>query len=227
MLTMNRLWIVSNYNQDPSELISSLTAPYIIYNQGDQSYIPTQFQKTALLIPSCHTGHNISDYLAFIVDNYNNLPDSLGLAKGNIFPRHITKEAFMARQPLDGFVPLYSDSETYKPNIHRLFRFRLTAQQIAPGFYLEIVNNWYVKHRKPGTYYPRLHDLFEHFFRREPPQYIPFVPGACMIVPAYKIQRWPLDTYKKLYEAVSYDFFPVEAFHVERSMLYFFDFPRI
>lgn len=226
MPTMNRLWIVSNYNQDPSAVITSLTAPYIICNQGDPRYIPARLQKTGSVISSHHTGHNISDYLKFIVDNYNNLPDSLGFAKGNLFPRHITEEVFLARQPLDGFVPLYSDSETYKSKFHRLFRFRLTGQQIAPGYYLEIANNWYAKQRKPGKHYPRLHDLFLHFFRREPPRYIPFVPGACMIVPAYKIQRWPLDTYKQLYEAVSYDFFPVEAFHVERSMLYFFDFPQ-
>jgi hypothetical protein len=226
MSSMNRLWIVSNYNQDPSAVISSLTAPYIIYNQGDRSYIPAQFQQTGSVISSRHTGHNISDYLEFIVNNYNNLPDSLGFAKGNLFPRHITKEAFLARQPLDGFVPLYYEAATFKPKFHRLLRFRFGSQQIAPGYYLEFTNNWYAKYRKPGKYYPRLHDLFDHFFRREPPRYTPFVPGACMIVPTYNIQRWPLDTYKQLYEAVSYDFFPVEAFHVERSMLYFFDFPR-
>lgn len=222
---MNRLWLVSNYNQDPSAVIARLTAPYLICNQGDVSYIPTHLQKTGSLISSPHTGHNISDYLEYIIENYSNLPDSLGFAKGNLFPRHITEEAFLARQPLDGFVPLYSETETYKAQFHWFFPFRMVAQQVAPGYYLGIANDWYAKHRKPGKYFPKLNHLFGHFFRRDPPRFIPFVPGACMIVPAYKIQRWPLDTYKMLYDAVTYDFFPVEAFHVERSMLYFFDFP--
>lgn len=221
----NRLWIVSNYNQDPSAVISKLTAPYLICNQGEASYIPESLQQADSFVPSRHTGHNISDYLEFIINNYKNLPDSLGFAKGNLFPRHITEEAFVDRQGLDGFVPLYSDEETYRPQSKRLRPFSLAAQQVAPGYYLEIANNWYAKHRKPGRHFPKLNDLFVYFFRREVPRYVPFVPGACMIVPANKIERWPLDTYKQLYDAVTYDFFPVEAFHVERSMLYFFDFP--
>lgn len=225
MSTTNKLWIISNYNQDPSVVISRLTAPYLICNQGDLSYIPERLQQEGSFVLSRHTGHNISDYLEFIINNYNNLPDSLGFAKGNLFPRHITEEAFLARQLLQGFVPLYSEAITFRPKFHRLLRFRFGSQQIAPGYYIEFTNNWYARHRAPGKYFPKLHDLFGHFFKREPPRYIPFVPGACMVVPAYKILRWPLDTYKYLYEAVAYDFFPVEAFHVERSMLYFFDFP--
>ncbi len=222
---MNRLWIISNYNQDPSSVITRLTAPFLVCNQGDPSHIPDSVKLSGNFKQTKHTGHNISDYLQFILENYNNLPESLGFAKGNIFPRHIDENSFVKRQPLDDFVPLYSDRTTFSPSYRRLSVKKLIAQQVAPGYYLEITNNWYVKHRKKGQYYPRINDLFKQFFRRDVPEYILFVPGACMIVPREKIVRWPIEVYQKLYEAVTYDFFPVEAFHVERSMLYFFNFP--
>lgn len=227
MSIKERLWIVSNYNQDPSAVIARLNAPYLICNQGDPLHVPLIYQQEGSFRSSPHTGHNISDYLEYIVDNYDHLPDSLGFAKGNLFPRHITEEVFVARQTLEGFIPLYSDDAAYRSQTHKLMPFQLFAQQIAPGCYLEITNNWYVKRRKPGQHFPRLQDLFAHFFKRELPRYIPFVPGACMIVPAINIRRWPRDTYQRLYEAVTYDFFPVEAFHAERSLLYFFEFPPV
>jgi hypothetical protein len=222
----NRLWIVSCYNQDPTELVSKLKSPYMIFNQGDISRIPSSMKNEFSFTSTLHTGHNLSDYLHYIINNYNNLPDSLGFAKGNLWPRHISVDIFLKRQDLEGFVPLYSDETTVLPINHRFWRFKLIAQQTSPGYFSEITNNWYVAKRKPGLFYPKLHDFFEEFLGRKPPNYITFVPGGCMIVPASKIKAWPLDVYKRLYEAVSYDFFPVEAFHLERSMLYFFDFPR-
>ena len=226
MATIDRLWIVSNYNQDPSSVIARLDAPYLICNQGDLVHVPKKYRNDSCFKQGKHSGHNISDYLEYIINNYCNLPDSLGLAKGNIFPRHISENTFIKRQALSGFVPLYSDTTTYRRQNHRVLPFQLVTQQVAPGYLLEISNNWYIKHRKLGKHFPRLNDLFIHFFKRDPPRYIPFVPGGCMIVPASNIQRWPIETYQKLHEAVTYEFFPVEAFHVERSMLYFFSFPQ-
>jgi hypothetical protein len=227
MSNMERLWIVSTYNQDPSSVINRLDGRYIICNQGDPSFVPVIHREGACFIQSPHTGHNISDYLSYIVDNYENLPDVLGFIKGNVFPRHISEDVFVARSCLEGFVPIYSDDSAYVPHMHRFIPFKLLAQQVAPGYYLEIANDWYVKHRKVGRYFPRLRDLFIEFFKREPPNYITFVPGACMQVPSSNIRRWPLDVYQRLHEAVTYDFFPVEAFHLERSMLYFFEYPPV
>jgi hypothetical protein len=226
MKITDRLWIISNYNQDPTAVISRLTSPFLIFNQGEPSALPQQYRDKKEFRQAVHTGHNISDYLEFIVENYENLPDSIGLAKGNIFPRHITEDNFIRRQSLEGFVPLYSDESTFQYKSQRLMPWNLVAQQIAPGYYLEKANNWYTKHRKLGKRFPTLNDFFEYFFKREVPRYVLFVPGACMIVPAPHVRRWPIETYQRLYEAVTYEFFPVEAFHVERSMLYFFHFPR-
>ena len=221
----DRLWLISNYNFDPSAVILKLSDPYIIYNQGNESVVPDILRLKESFIQSRHTGHNLSDYLEYIIQNYKNLPDSLGMAKGNIFPRHIIETVFIERQLQNGFVPLYSDNSTYVPSYHWLLKFFI-AQQTAPGYFLEITNNWYARRKKVGKFYPEINDMFEYFFHRSSPRYITFVPGACMIVPASNIQRWPIEVYEKLYEAVTYDFFPVEAYHLERCMLHFFSFPK-
>ena len=39
-------------------------------------------------------GYNISDYMTFIIDNYDDLPDVTCFLKGNTISRHIRKEIF-------------------------------------------------------------------------------------------------------------------------------------
>lgn len=223
----NIFWIISNFNQDPSDVIHELDGRFLIFNQGKESFIPEKYQNDKFYRESFHSGHNISDYLKYIIDNYHNLPNSLGFIKGNLFPRHISKDIFLKRKNLKGFTPLYSDIETFSPEYNRLLKMDiiLAAQQVAPGYYLEKANNWYCKQKNKGERFPRLEDFFHNFFNRPPPKYITFVPGACMIVPKDKIIRWPLSLYQEMYETVTYSFFPVEAYHAERCMLYLFDFP--
>lgn len=225
---MNRIYIISNYNYDPTEVIETLNADYVLCQQGDDSKVPTKLKELSNYKPTKHTGHNISDYLQYIIENYDNLPNEVGFIKGNIFPRHITKEVFETRIQGGGFIPLYSDTNTYEPQFgkrKRIFK-ELVAQQIAPGIYLEIANDWYISSRPKGKHYPTLESLFYKITNRELPKYIPFTPGACMIVEKDKILKFNLELYKELYEAVTYDFFPVEAYHLERCMFYLFYYLR-
>jgi len=221
-------WVISNFNQDPSEILKEIGDEFIIYNQGEERYLPESLLGSDKLIDSLHSGHNISDYLRYIIDNYKNLPKRVGLIKGNIFPRHIDKNTFIERIKINGFVPLYSELETFKPDyiIPIKSNFLLMAQQFAPGYFMEKTTNWYCKTKDIGSFFPKLEDFFLYFFKKDLPLFIPFTPGACMIVPKENILRWSIDTYKELYEIVTYRFFPVEAYHAERCMLYFFNFPR-
>lgn len=221
---MDRIYIISNYDYDPSEVIESLDSEYILCQQGDDSKVPDNLKKLNNYKVAKHTGHNISDYLQYIIDNYDNLPEEVGFIKGNIFPRHIEKEVFSARIKEKGFIPLYSDENTYKKQLQgRVFK-ELNAQQIAPGIYLEIANDWYINSKPKGKYYPTLKSLFKKITNRELPHYITMVPGACMIVQKDKILRWDKFFYEELYKIVSYELFPVEAYHVERCMLYIFNY---
>lgn len=220
-------WVISNFKQDPTDIIDVIksTGEYVVFDQGDGVLVPEKVINSGFYSKSKHTGHNISDYLRYIIDNYENLPERVGFIKGNIFPRHISKENFTARIKEPGFVPLYHEDSTVKPKYHRFFKWRLVAQHVAPGYYMEIANDWYCKNNK-SKFYPYLECFLKEFIDIEKPKYITFVPGACMIVPKESILRWSVGFYEKLYQIVSYKFFPVEAYHVERSMLYIFNYPR-
>ena len=38
-------WIISNYNQDPSNVINELEGQFLIFNQGEKGFIPKKYQK--------------------------------------------------------------------------------------------------------------------------------------------------------------------------------------
>jgi hypothetical protein len=220
-------WVISNYQQDPSAVVEALCGEYQISNQGEPDFISPEVIHGGRLVDTLHSGHNLSDYLQYIIENYDRLPGRIGFVKGNLFPRHISKEIFLERKKCSGFVSLYGDEKTFSPQYKFHIPLFYIGQQVAPGSYLEIANNWYAKQRNPGHYYPKLNDLFQAIFKRSAPKYVLFTPGACMIVPKENIIRWPLELYRHLYEVVTYKFFPVEAFHLERIMLYLFQHPKI
>lgn len=222
----NRHWVVNTYNVNPTNLVTTIGESYTLYNHGDKNFLPEPFASSAETLDRENVGHSLTNYFEFIINNYENLPDRIGLTKANVFPRHISKELFTSRLHQTGFISFYGEGLSFTPNYHRLYRRRLVAQQIFSGFYLEINNNWYCKTRKVGRFFPRLDDLFQYLYGRNAPRYQMFVPGACAVVEAVRVRQWGKDVYKRLFEATSYEFFPVEAFHVERAFLNLFMFPR-
>ncbi|AEF53547.1 DUF3431 domain-containing protein [Marinomonas posidonica] len=218
-------WVITNYNTNPEELIENIGESYCIYDKGIRG-VPDYLQAKGKYKKTNNTGHNISDYLDYIIENYHSLPNRVGFVKGNIFPRHISKENFFIRIKEEGFVPLYHEEKTFRPQFHRFFRWIFVSQHIAPGYYMELANNWYCRKYKRGSFFPNLEGFMEYFLGMRKPKYITFVPGACMIVTKENILRWPIEFYKELYRVVTYDFFPVEAYHAERCMLYIFNYPK-
>jgi hypothetical protein len=225
-MDQNRHWVINTYNFDPTTLIDTIGESYTIYNHSDANALPEPFASSEETLNRDNTGHSLTNYFEFIINNYENLPDRIGLTKANVFPRHISKKIFQSRLQQSGFISFYGESQSFTPQYHKIFRRRLVAQQVTPGFYLEINNNWYCKTRKRGSYFPRLDDLFQYLYGRNAPRYQLFVPGACAVVEAARVRQWSKDVYYRLFEATSYDFFPVEAFHVERAFLNLFMFPR-
>jgi len=218
-------WIISNYNFDPNPLIDCLKGKINIYNQGHSSFVKKRkvnFRQTK------HTGHNLSDYLLYIIENYDNLPENLGFIKGNIFVRHIDKKEFLKRINYPGLIPLYSKIEVinpvdYKPIYSKIFK-NLLMQQIIPGVMIEKNNDWYTKKWKKGKFNNTFNSFYEELFpNRAPLDFIPFVPGACMIVPRERILNRDLNFYKKVYEKCTYEFFPVEAYFTERAWFLLFN----
>lgn len=188
------------------------TDNYIIYDQSETDIYPKTIDLKKV-IKNKHTGHNLSDYLTFIIDNYENLPDCTIFAKGNIFPRHITQKSFNKIVNNNTFTPI-EDSETNKVYMPACF--------FGNGGFNEINNNWFVStitNRIPEKYV-KSYNEFLLFIYENPilPSYIRFAPGGNYIVPKAHITKLPKIFYENLKTIVSYDILPVEAYFTERAL---------
>lgn len=229
---LDRHYIISSFpklNLSHWKTLLSLLKSYEIFHQGNKNVLPLNILSKNITY-SKRSGHNISDYLYFIIKNYPYFPKEVGLIKSNIFPRHIDLITFKKRIKNEAFVPLYFEKETF--NVKKSFFRNFIFQQIAPGICLEITNNWYIKNRAVGKYYPKLEDLYKAIVRNGVfPKYIPMVPGANMIIKSSKILDKTKSFYEDLYNSFTYQNppspMPVEAWHLERMMLYLFYFEKI
>ncbi len=208
--------------------LNSVIKKYEIYHQGDLNFLnQNHCLKKIKKTKTTHTGSNISDYMKFILENYPYLPDELGLIKANLIERHIPKKNLVQSLSSTGFIPLYYEKKTLLKK--KKFFNKLIFQQVAPGICLEVANNWYTKQGQPAKYYQKLEDLFFKITKKNINlEYVLMVPGANMIVEKKKILRWKKSFFEHLYEICSYQNppnpLPVEAWHIERLMLYIFYF---
>lgn len=190
--------VMNNYNNDTS-WIKEYTNDYIIYNKGE----PINDTK-AIQVPN--VGYNIFDYLSYVIDNYDDLPQSVMFIKSNIFPRHMTKEEFDEVCERTEFTPLLS--KTHKTDGKINF--------YKDGLYWEVNNYWYANHF--GIKSIQEFDELATMLGATGKAYLGFSPGACMIVPKKNILKYPVDFYKKIKDAVSYTQLPGEAHLVERCL---------
>jgi len=191
--------VMNNFNNDTS-WIKEYTSNYIIYNKGE----PIE-DTQSIQVPN--VGYNIYDYCAYIVDNYDSLPDCVMFIKSNIFPRHMTKEEFDAVCGNRTFTPLLSKThKTYMP----------TCFYDENGVFNEINNSWYI-HEYPCKFFEAYYEFAEKM-NLPSPSYIPFAPGACYIVPKENIRKHSKEFYGKLKEYVEYAQLPGEAHIIERAL---------
>jgi hypothetical protein len=170
--------LISNFNTVPRELIDSWGDDWLLLDQStDESVIAElKSMQDDRVVFAKHVGHNLLDYIDYIVSSYENLPDKLVFAKGNIVPRHIDAQAFKAAVKVGVFAPLYRD---------------LTAPEIkgtqhfpVPNLMFEVNNSWYANkstHRYFTEFDQLMDFLFEDYVGK---RFILFNPGACFIVEA-------------------------------------------
>lgn len=203
--------VVSNYNND-LRWVPEYTHNYLIYNQSE-SYILPEIINSQQVVKNKHTGHNISDHMTFIIDHYNNLPECIIFAKGNVFPRHITQKTFNAIANNRTFTPI-EDPETNQT--------RKPVSYYEKGGFHEINNDWYVKivTARIQPRYARSYNEYLSYIFKNPifPRYIRFAPGANYIIPKDLILRHPKIFYENLKTMVSYGMLTLEAYFTERAL---------
>ena len=200
--------VISNYNND-IRWVSEYTSNYIIYDKSEDDIIPTTIDKEKV-IKSPNIGYNFYDYFTFIIDHYDDLPENVIFAKGNTFPRHVTKDYFNRIMNNEYFTPI-EDWHMHKPKFP-------TAFFLSDGGYCEINNSWYLKHYK--TKYFKNYNDFLKLIYKEPviPLYIRFAPGGNYIVNKNQILKIPKIVYENLRLFISHCQLPGEAHIMERAI---------
>lgn len=210
MKKTSNFFVISNFNTDPEKYLKYCD-DYHIYDQSTDPIIKDELQKKYKKISFVeNTGHNISDYFRFFVDHYEKLPAFMMLGKGNMIGRHISEGYFSHVYDNKFYTALYDDrSWVDKPGV---------AYHVYDGAFLEINNNWYAGSKK-CKYFRSYNDLLGFIFMRPIlPKWLLFSPGACYIVSKEQVLKYPKEFYENLRMLISFTYFPVEAYHVERML---------
>lgn len=214
---MEKHWVVSNFNTIPNyylEKYENLT----VYDQSNDHSILQNLQNLEdrrIRFEGESCGHNLLNYLDWIIENYDELPDLVVFTKGNMPGRHCD-ETWFERATSSNLYEFLWDDAHLKDREYVEYR-------LAPGRYLEINNSWYAK-SAPHRYFVNFDDFCNFLFANyRSPRFLLFSPGACYQVERERITRNPKSFYQGLRKIVEYDFRPAECFMLERALHLIFD----
>lgn len=200
---------ISNYNNN-LDWLSEYTNPHLIYDKtwaggvvdnDNSGLIPPSNLKERYpnynIVNGDPNGYNISDYMAFIIDHYDSLPDVVAFLKGNTIGRHVSKEYF-DRVINNKCFTLLEDWKEHDPNQTALQNGY--AMFSCDGGWMETNDSWYLNHPKHPTKYFKSYNDFLNFCFVDPvyPKYIRFPPGANFIVPKEYILKYDKIFYENL-----------------------------
>lgn len=214
---MDKHFVVSNFNTVPSYYLDKFPRVTVYDQSNDEEIIQTLLDRNDSRIKyvgkSC--GHNLLNYLDYIIESYDDLPEIVVFTKGNLPGRHCNDQWFDTAISRNRYEFLWDDSSLEdKENVqYRLY----------PGRYLEINNSWYVKD-SPHRYFVSFDDFCDFLFLDyRKTKFNLFSPGACYQVERDRITRNPRSFYQGLRKIVEYNFRPAECFMLERALNLIFD----
>jgi hypothetical protein len=214
MKKTKNFFLISSYNCNPSYLLE-YCENYVIYNQSDVDLIKNEISNLQNVISVQNTGHSISAFFKYFINNYDDLPDFILLLKANIIGRHVTKEFFDRVYDNKYYTFLYEDnnnSEKSKRNV---------CFKSSESEYLEYNNSWYVKYH-PHDFFIDYNDLLKFIYKSPHiPTYCLFAPGACYLVTRDQIRKNSKEFYQNINKLITYTItpkFPSEAHQIERML---------
>ena len=88
--------VIHNYNMIPEQLVSYLDPDhFIIFDASDDGKTMTELESKGWPVRHLrNTGHNITSYFEWISEHYDDMPDVVMFAKGNMIGRHCSAEYF-------------------------------------------------------------------------------------------------------------------------------------
>lgn len=214
LFPLNEVAVISCFNRVPTE-ISKCFSKVVVYDQSSdedtQNQIALNFPDRILVENS---GTSLANYFRFIESNFFQLPKRILFLKSNIIPRHINEKTFVRKIQLSGLVPIFND-------INFIDKHR-KAYHLLPGYFIERNNSWFMNSRS-ATYFHSCNDLLTYMFK-DPilPEYLLFAPGGNYSTYGKSLESYPLNFWRFLRFLTSYQFFPPEAFFVERLLFIIF-----
>ncbi len=195
---------ISHFNGNLDWITSLNKENYIVYNKSG-----IKLPKEINHLNVNNVGYNIYPYLKFIIDNYNNLPNTIVFCKDNIFSRHIDFNLFKEYLKRDIFTCLEEKISKY--------RFPINLKISEAGF-TEINSSWY-KYNYPRLFFKDYNTFYNYIFEEvEIPHFLRFAPGANYIVPKNNILSRSRNFYKNLIKFISHSQFSCESHYLERSL---------
>ena len=207
----SNFFVISNFNNDPYKL-TKYCHDYIIYDQSNKPEILSLLkkQKDPKLFFVKHTGNNMTDYIRYIIENYDHLPDTIVFSKSNLIGRYIEEKDFERLYKRKLYTFLYSDSKLIE---------KQGVQYLTDTVnYIEINNGWFID-KSTHRYFISTNQFLNFFFKDvRSSKYINFAPGGCYIVEKERIKFYPKSFYVGVQKVIDYTFFPSEVWILERVL---------
>lgn len=218
---------ISNYNND-LDWVKEYPNPHLIYDKTwNGGFLDNDESST--MTPSCPlkekypdynivngspNGYNISDYMTFIIDHYECLPDVTAFIKGNIVGRHVSLDYFNRVINNKVFTPI-EDWTMHHPDERSNY-----AMFSCEGGWMELNDSWYLRHPKHPTKHFNDYNNFLRFCFKDPvfPRYVRFPPGGNYIVPKENILKYDKIFYQNLRTFVDHHRVSGEGQMIERSL---------
>lgn len=200
--------VFSTFNNSISEL-TKYADDYVVYDQStNENWVRENEAHNAL--KRLNIGHSLSNVFEYILENWENFPETTTFLKANVVPRHCDQDYFDLHINNNYYTHFYNDADVdLEVGINEI---------LFPGYYLEVNNSWYMErgnHALFCTFDEFAGQLFKNY---TPSKYVLFCPGACFTVTKSQVKKHPKELYRILHYAVSYRFFPDEAYIVERIL---------
>ena len=200
---------ISSYNNN-LDWLENYDNPHLIYDKTWNGGLKNNLNKERVpksnlkkiypnfnIVNGNYKGYNVTDYLTFIIDNYEYLPENTVFMKGNTIGRHVSEKRFKRIVNNKYFTCI---EEWQKHNPHQRSLKNGYALLSCEGGWMEKNTSWYLRHHAHPIKYFLSYNNFLSFCFENPvlPKYIRFPPGGCYIVPKNQILKYELVFYKNL-----------------------------
>lgn len=201
-------YILVNYNFTP-DWIKDYTDDYLIYDRSDSKEYLKDFDQNKIIYTE-NIGNVDYDRLGYLVENYDNLPETFLWSKTNLLQKFITKEEFDLVKDNHFFTPLLTRN-------HKAYSDRngVVCFYDATGMYHERNDSWYLNEIPPK--YIHSWPDWANIFQLPNPMFIPFAPGGNYILTRETVHKYNRDYYEKMMNMLPYTQLPGEAHCCERS----------